>query len=127
MTISAGSSWGCVSVKWTYGVEIGVGELLARVALLNTGTVDENANLVAVAKYFRHQGGDALLRAQVRGIDLRLAAKLLNGVSRRGVGFVALDKQDVCSDLGEANSHGGTDTTGAASDESSVALKREEL
>lgn len=62
------------------GVEVGVGELVARVTALQARAVDEDGDLVAVGEDLRHQLGDLALVAQVGGVGPALVAQLLNGI-----------------------------------------------
>lgn len=45
----------------TYGIEIIIRKLLARMALLDAGAVDEDSNLVAVLENFGYESSNALL------------------------------------------------------------------
>jgi hypothetical protein len=125
-------------------VEVVVWELVAGVAALDAGAVDEDADLVAVGEDLGDQGGDAGGGAEVGGVDFRLAAELADLVSCGGDKFVTLgvlgelegvlwgiwetdlDEEDVCAGLSEANGKGLTNATGAAGDEGSLALEGEE-
>jgi hypothetical protein len=58
-------------------VEVAVWELLTRMSSLNTGTIDQDGDLVPIGQHLRRQLCNIFLRGQVRGVDECLAAQLL--------------------------------------------------
>lgn len=130
----------------TYLVEVAVGKLLARMSSLDTGAVDQNANLVSIGKDLGHERSNRFLRRQVGSVDKSLSSQLLDGLLCRvdsGIPLQSscqhhtsptqsphemtyLDKDDIGTSLGKTNCDGLANATGATSDESSLALKREE-
>lgn len=70
--------------------EIAVGELFGRVAALDAGAVDEEADLVAVGEDPGDEGGDGFRGGEVGGVDCCFATEGLDGVEGCLVGGVAL-------------------------------------
>jgi hypothetical protein len=73
-----------------YLVEIAIGKLFARMAALDAGTCDEDANLVAVGENLGRKRRDLLGVGHVGGVDPCFAAELFNGFFCFGAAGVAL-------------------------------------
>lgn len=66
--------------RYTYIVEVAVGEFFARMSALDTGTVDQNADLVSISQDLGSESGNLLLNSHVCGIDPCFSAEFLDGV-----------------------------------------------
>ncbi len=74
----------------THLIKIIIRKHLARMTPLDSGTVDQDSNLMAVSEDPRDQPGDVLCVAQVGCVDRRGPAQGADGVARVGRGGVAL-------------------------------------
>lgn len=70
--------------------EVGVREGFGRVAALDAGAVDEDAELVAVGEDAGDEGGDVAGRGEVGGVEVGLAVEGFDGGFGGLVGGVAL-------------------------------------
>jgi hypothetical protein len=112
---------------------------------LNTGAVDQDANLVSIGKNLGHEGSDRFLRRQIGSVDEGLSAQLLDSLLRRvdsGIPLQSscqhhlfsqsshemtyLDQDNVGTSLGKTNCDGLANATGATGYDGSLTLKREE-
>lgn len=71
-------------------VEVAVWELFRGVTSLDTGAVDENADLVAVGEDARDEGGNVGGGGEVGGVEVRFAVEGFNGGLGGLIGGVAL-------------------------------------
>lgn len=62
-----------------YIIEVTVGKRFTRMSALDTGTIDENAYLVAVCEHFWGERGDLLRGGDIGCVYPCLAAELLDG------------------------------------------------
>lgn len=77
----------------TYIVEVAVGEFFARMTALDTGAVDQNADLVSISQDLGSESRNLLLYRHICGIDPCFSAEFLDGVFGGCDGSVSLREE----------------------------------